>query len=110
MLPERLGSDSKGGAIVTAAGLVFVGGGDKYFYAFDKDSGREVWRGELPYANTATPMTYRTKSGEQFIVVATGSGSQNALVALSLATERGCPASHVWNAMLKWPDDTAIAR
>ena len=84
-LPERLGSDSKGGAIVTAGGLVFVGGGDKYFYAFDKDTGREVWRGELPYANTATPMTYRTKSGEQFIVIATGSGSQNALVGLSLA-------------------------
>src|SRR5262249_27639560 len=29
-LPDRLGSDSKGGAIVTAGSLVFVGGGDKY--------------------------------------------------------------------------------
>jgi quinoprotein glucose dehydrogenase len=83
-LPERLGSDSKGGAIVTAGGLLFVGGGDRYLYAFDKMSGNEVWRGEMPYANAATPMTYRTKSGEQFIVVATGSGSQNALVAFSL--------------------------
>ena len=84
-LPDRLGSDSKGGAIVTASGLVFIGGGDKYLYAFEKMTGREVWRGELPYANAATPMTYRTKSGEQFIVVATGSGAQNALVAFSLA-------------------------
>src|SRR5438477_9905011 len=50
-LPDRLGSDSKGGAIVTAGGLVFIGGGDKYLYAFDKISGREVWRGALPYAN-----------------------------------------------------------
>jgi glucose dehydrogenase len=83
-LPDRLGSDSKGGVIVTG-GLVFGGGGDKYFYAFDKMTGREVWRGELPYANSATPMTYRTKSGEQFIVVATGSGAQNSLVAFSLA-------------------------
>jgi len=83
-LPDRLGSDSKGGAIVTASGLVFVGGGDKYFYAFDKMTGREVWRGELPYANAATPMTYRSKSGEQFLVIATGSGQQNALVAFSL--------------------------
>jgi quinoprotein glucose dehydrogenase len=84
-LPERLGSDNKGGVIVTAGGLVFGGGGDRYLYAFDKTTGREVWRGQLPYANSATPMTYRTKSGEQFVVVATGSGAQNALVAFSLA-------------------------
>jgi quinoprotein glucose dehydrogenase len=83
-LPDRLGSDSKGGAIITASGLLFIAGGDKYLYAFDKMNGKEVWRGELPYANAATPMTYRTKSGEQFIVVATGSGSENALVAFSL--------------------------
>ncbi|HUR35131.1 MAG TPA: PQQ-binding-like beta-propeller repeat protein [Vicinamibacterales bacterium] len=83
-LPDRLGSDSKGGAIVTASGLIFLGGGDKYIYAFDKMTGREVWRGELPYANAATPMTYRSRSGEQFIVVATGSGPENALVAFSL--------------------------
>jgi quinoprotein glucose dehydrogenase len=84
-LPDRLGSDSKGGAIVTASGLVFIGGGDRYLYAFDKTTGREVWRGAMPYANAATPMTYRTRTGEQFIVVATGSGGQNALVAFSLA-------------------------
>jgi len=83
-LPDRLGSDSKGGAIVTGGGLVFVGGGDKYLYAFDKNSGREVWRGALPYTNSATPMTYRTRSGEQFIVIATGSGADNALVAFAL--------------------------
>ena len=46
-LPDRLGSDSKGGAIVTAGGLVFVGGGDSYLYAFDKIAGREVWRGAV---------------------------------------------------------------
>ena len=84
-LPDRLGSDSKGGAIVTAGGLVFVGGGDKYLYAFDKMTGREVWRGVLPYTNAATPMTYRTRSGQQFIVVATGTASESALVAFALA-------------------------
>jgi quinoprotein glucose dehydrogenase len=84
-LPDRLGSDSKGGAIVTAGGLIFVGGGDKYLYAFDKMTGREVWRGVLPYTNAATPMTYRTRSGQQFIVVATGTASDSALVAFALA-------------------------
>ena len=77
---------------MTAGGLVFVGGGDRYLYAFDKTTGREVWRGALPYANAATPMTYRTRSGEQFIVVATGSGADGVLVAFALAGRRQCPA------------------
>jgi hypothetical protein len=29
-------------------------------------------------------MTYRTRSGRQFVVIATGAGTQNALVAFSL--------------------------
>jgi len=84
-LPDRLGSpNSRGGAMVTKSGLVFIGGGDGYFYAFDKMTGREIWRGKVPYANNANPMTYRTKSGRQFIVMATGTGADNALVAFAL--------------------------
>jgi quinoprotein glucose dehydrogenase len=84
-LPERLGSpNSRGGAMVTGSGLVFIGGGDGYLYAFDKSNGKELWRGKVPYENAATPMTYRTRSGHQFIVVATGTGVQNALVAFEL--------------------------
>ena len=61
-LPERLGSpNNRGGAMVTKSGLVFIGGGDGYFYAFDTKSGREVWRTKIPYPNTADPMTYRTR-------------------------------------------------
>lgn len=84
-LPDRLGSpNNRGGAMVTKGGLVFVGGGDSYFYAFDTKTGREVWRAKLPYANTANPMTYRTRSGRQFIVIATGTGADNQLVAFAL--------------------------
>ena len=84
-LPDRLGSpNSKGGAMVTRSGLVFIGGGDGYLYAFDTMTGKEIWRGKVPYANNANPMTYRTKSGRQFIVMATGVGADNALVAFTL--------------------------
>ena len=84
-LPDRLGSpNSNGGAMVTRSGLVFIGGGDTYFYAFDKKTGKEIWRGKIPYENTAVPMTYRTRSGQQFSVVATGAGAENALVAFAL--------------------------
>ena len=68
--------------MVTRSGLVFIGGGDGYFYAFDTKTGKEVWRAKIPYANTANPMTYRTRSGRQFIVMATGTGADNALVAI----------------------------
>lgn len=88
-LPDRLGSpNSRGGAMVTAGGLVFIGGGDGHLYAFDKRTGKEVWRGKIPYETAGVPMTYRTNSGRQFVVIATGSGAENMLVTFSL----GLPA------------------
>jgi quinoprotein glucose dehydrogenase len=84
-LPDRLGSpNNRGGALVTRSGLVFIGGGDGYLYAFETKTGKEVWRAKVPYANTANPMTYRTRAGRQFIVMATGTGTENALVAFAL--------------------------
>jgi quinoprotein glucose dehydrogenase len=84
-LPERLGSPgSLGGALITKSGLVFIGGGDGYLYVFDLKTGKELWRTKVPYNNSANPMTYRTRSGKQFVVMATGVSDQNALVAFSL--------------------------
>ena len=71
--------------MVTKSGLVFIGGGDGYLYAFDKTSGKEIWRGRVPYENAAVPMAYRTRSGRQFVAVATGTGADNALIAFALA-------------------------
>ena len=83
-LPDRLGSTaSMGGAMVTKSGLIFVGGGDGYIYAFETKTGKEVWREKIPYNRSANPMTYRTASGKQFIVMATGTGADNALVAFA---------------------------
>ena len=84
-LPDRLGSaGSSGGALVTKSGLVFIGGGDGYFYAFETRTGKEVWRAKIPYSTSASPMTYRTRSGKQFVVVATGASDQNALLAFAV--------------------------
>ena len=84
-LPERLGTPGANGLMVTAGGLVFIGGGDPYLYAFDKATGEEVWRGATPYRTSGNPMTYRTPSGRQFIVIATGAGPDAALVAFTLS-------------------------
>ena len=82
-LPERLGTPGAPGAIVTRGGLVFAGGGEDALYAFDKRTGRELWFGALTERSTATPMTYQTRTGRQFVLIATGSGSNQELVAFA---------------------------
>ena len=82
-LPERLGTRGNSGPMVTGGGLVFVGGGEPYLYAFDAATGAEVWRGATPFATNANPMTYRSRSGRQFVVIATGEGPDAALVAFA---------------------------
>jgi quinoprotein glucose dehydrogenase len=85
-LPDRLGSPTSfGGAMATRSGLIFVGGGDGYFYAFETKTGKELWRQEIPFNATANPMTYRTSSGKQFIIMATGTGADNALLAFAVS-------------------------
>jgi len=83
-LPARLGSPGAPGAIVTRGGLLFVGGGDTALRVFDKTDGRELWALDLPRRTTGTPMTYRTSAGRQFVVIATGSGTNATLVAVAL--------------------------
>jgi quinoprotein glucose dehydrogenase len=83
-VPERLGTPGAPGAIVTKGGLVFIGGGDAALYAFDKSTGAEIWHKDLPRRTGATPMTYQTRSGRQFVVIATGSGTDQSLVAFAL--------------------------
>ncbi|MEE2964984.1 MAG: pyrroloquinoline quinone-dependent dehydrogenase [Acidobacteriota bacterium] len=83
-LPDRLGTPGAPGAIVTNGGLVFAGGGEDALYAFDKRSGREVWSGALTERSTATPMTYQTSAGRQFVLIATGSGRNQELVAFAM--------------------------
>jgi quinoprotein glucose dehydrogenase len=83
-LPESLGAPGAPGAIVTAGGLVFVGGGDARLHAVDANTGRELWQGPLPRRSSATPMTYRAKNGVQYVVIAVGSRSDAELFAFAL--------------------------
>jgi glucose dehydrogenase len=83
-LPDRLGVSGAPGAIVTKGGLVFVGGNDMGLSAFDKVTGKEVWRHVLPRRASGTPMTYLAADGRQMIVMATGQGDDTALVAFAI--------------------------
>jgi quinoprotein glucose dehydrogenase len=91
------GSISLGGPIVTAGGVVFIGGTvDASLRAFDVETGRDLWTGQLPAAGHATPITYRlTQGGRQFVVIAAGGHAKiseervgDTLVAFALPTMR----------------------
>ena len=70
------GSLNPGGALTTASGLIFIGAArDTMLRAFDIETGKVLWVGELPASAQATPMTYRAPSGKQFVVIAAGGHS-----------------------------------
>jgi quinoprotein glucose dehydrogenase len=69
---SQTGTENFGGTIVTAGGLVFIGGTkDERFRAFDKDTGRLLWEFQLPAGGYATPSTYMV-GGRQYVVIAAG--------------------------------------
>jgi quinoprotein glucose dehydrogenase len=71
-IPLKWGTASFSGPIVTAGGLVFIGGTqDDRFRAFDLISGEELWSATLPTGSFAMPMTYET-NGRQYVVIASG--------------------------------------
>jgi len=87
------GSPSLGGPIVTAGGLIFIAGTfDPSLRAFDVETGKELWKAELPASGHATPMTYQLGlKGKQYVVIAAGGHAKireepqsDALVAFTL--------------------------
>jgi len=72
--PPARGLAGFGGPIITAGGLVFIGAAwDGCFRAFDVETGKELWKAQLPAPAQATPMTYRVHPrGKQFVVIAAG--------------------------------------
>ena len=90
-----LGIASRPAALVTGS-LLFIGVGSNNhggtqpnmwgtaFRAYDKFTGEEVWRTDLPSGTTGAPMSYMHE-GRQYIVVAVGSfGDEPEMVALGL--------------------------
>jgi quinoprotein glucose dehydrogenase len=72
----QTGTENFGGTIVTAGGLVFIGGTmDEKFHAFDKSTGKLLWEAKLPAGGYATPCTYEA-AGRQFVVIAAGGGGK----------------------------------
>jgi quinoprotein glucose dehydrogenase len=68
------GTDNYGAPAVTAGGLLFIASSrDELIRAFDRKTGRELWRAKLPAAGYASPSTYAV-NGKQYVVIACGGG------------------------------------
>ena len=92
-LPDRLGTGGPSSVLVTRTGLVFIGGGDPYLYAFDKATGKELWRGATLRQTQANPMTYRARNGRQYVLIAGGAGPDATLTAFALDASARTSAS-----------------
>lgn len=76
------GSINLGGSLVTAGGLVFIAAAmDDKLRAFDSESGKLIWEGQLPASAQAAPMTYSV-NGKQYVVICAGGHGK-------LGTKRG---------------------
>ncbi len=66
------GTESYGGPLATAGGLVFIAGTrDEKIRAFNKKTGEVVWEYQLPAGGFATPISYEV-DGTQYIAIAAG--------------------------------------
>ena len=68
------------GPIVTAGGLLFVTGGGSTLFALDAETGATLWSAELGAFGYAVPMTYRTRAGRQFVLIATGGEDEDGVL------------------------------
>jgi quinoprotein glucose dehydrogenase len=79
-----LGTPGAPGGVVTAGGLLFGTGGGDVLFAVSTATGAVHWSWPLGQIGYSNPMTYQTRSGRQYVVVATGEGAGATLRAFTL--------------------------
>jgi quinoprotein glucose dehydrogenase len=85
--------------VITTKSLVIYGQGrsggppgqDPTLFALDKATGKQVGALPIPSKTSAMPMTFMHR-GKQYIVFATGAGTNTALIALTLPAANATPA------------------
>jgi glucose dehydrogenase len=70
------GTLNYGGTIATGGGLIFVAATyDHLFHAFDAATGKVLWETKLEAGAYVVPMTYKGKSGKQYVLIVATGGS-----------------------------------
>jgi alcohol dehydrogenase (cytochrome c) len=60
-------------ALATGGGLVFIGGLDRFVFAYDASTGSPLWQARLTTMANGFPITYSV-DGKQYIAFGAGSG------------------------------------
>ena len=79
----------RGGVVVTAGGLIFVGtSSDKKLRAYDQDTGKVIWQTNLPAASEGVPTVYEV-TGREYLAVCVAGG--NGMMAGRSTPEKPAP-------------------
>ncbi len=81
-LDFSVGLPGVGGPLVTASGLIFVGGvAERAIRAYDLDTGDLLWHHRLPFPGNATPMSYQVtdehEKRKQMVIIAAGGDARS---------------------------------
>ena len=76
----------------TGGGVVFGGDWDRYFYAFDDETGDVLWKIRTNNAVNSFPISYEV-DGKQYVAVAVGNGSSQARSLATLTPELKVPSA-----------------
>jgi alcohol dehydrogenase (cytochrome c) len=79
-----------GAVLPTAGGVVFEGGWDRYFRAFDDATGKVLWQLRTNNAINGFPVSYSV-NGKQYVAVSVGNGSTHAKSLATLTPEIAAP-------------------
>ncbi len=70
---ERQRAPITTGTLATAGGLVFVGGLDRMFLAYDAANGAQLWKARLNDVPSSAPISY-SANGQEYVAVVVGPG------------------------------------
>jgi quinoprotein glucose dehydrogenase/quinate dehydrogenase (quinone) len=69
-MPAVVGTPVQGASVTTRGGLIFHGGAmDKTFRAYGLRDGKVKWEAPLPGSAHASPMSYMTSKGKQYVII-----------------------------------------
>ncbi len=74
------------GALGTAGGVVFSGSIDRYFRAYDDQTGKVLWQTRLNDVPSNAPISYSV-NGKQYIAIGVGNGGAQAITFPPLVPE-----------------------
>ena len=78
------------GALDTAGGVIFNGSIDRFFRAYDDQTGKLLWETRLTDVPSNAPISY-TVNGKQYIAIGVGNGGAQATVHLAFNTPLPSP-------------------